>query len=223
MGVAAARFVFLGFLGLTGSIIYNALYLQNLHNGAGGPSARQEMAADSADMANLAPVRTDLPALQPQAAGRKLVVRAVQRELAVRGFDVGPVDGVLSARTRAAISSYQKAHNLPVTGTATDELLRQILLGDSTRRSGSTGSLTGKVSRAKAANPSSVKAIQQVLADLGYSPGPVDGEMGDATARAISAFQNDRQIAETGKITPELLSELELVTGRPPGKLVAER
>jgi peptidoglycan hydrolase-like protein with peptidoglycan-binding domain len=223
MGVAAARLVFLGFLGLTGSIIYNALYLQNAHNGAGGPSARQDMPANPADLAKLAPVRTDLPPLQPQAGGPKLVVRAVQRELAARGFDVGPVDGVMSAKTRAAISSYQKTHDLPVTGAATDDLLRQILLGDSTRPRGSTGSVTGKISHATAGKVPSVKAIQQVLADLGYSPGRVDGEMGDATAGAISAFQRDRKIAETGKITPELLSELERVMGRRPGQLVAER
>jgi len=223
MGVAAARLVFLGFLGLTGSIIYNALYLQNLHNGAGGPSARQETPADPADMAELAPVRTDLPRVQPQAGRPKLVVRAVQRELAVRGFDVGPVDGILSAKTRAAISSYEKAHHLPVTGAATDELLRRILLGDSARPSGSTGSVAGKASRAKGVGAVSVKAIQQVLADLGYSPGPLDGEIGEATARAISAFQRDRKIAQTGTITPQFLSEIERVTGRAPDKLVAER
>jgi peptidoglycan hydrolase-like protein with peptidoglycan-binding domain len=223
MSVAAARLVFLGFLGLTGSIIYNALYLQNLHNGAGSPSARQESPADSAAMANLAPVRTDLPRLQPQPGQPKLVVRAVQRELAVRGFDVGPVDGIMNAKTRAAISSYEKAHNLPVTGAATDALLRQILLGESARPNGSTGSVAGKTPPAKGSSALSVKAIQQVLADLGYSPGPVDGEMGEATASAISAFQRDRKIARTGKVTPQLLSELERVTGRAPGKLVAER
>ena len=36
MGVAAARLVFLAFLGLTGSIIYNALYLQEEHRAASG-------------------------------------------------------------------------------------------------------------------------------------------------------------------------------------------
>jgi peptidoglycan hydrolase-like protein with peptidoglycan-binding domain len=65
--------------------------------------------------------------------------------------------------------------------------------------------------------------VQQILADLGYSPGAVDGAMGDATARAISAFQHDRKMPETGDITPELLTELERVTGRETGKVVAGR
>jgi hypothetical protein len=47
--------------------------------------------------------------------------------------------------------------------------------------------------------------------------------MGDATARAISAFQHDRKMSETGTITLELLNELERVTGRDAGKVVAER
>ena len=65
--------------------------------------------------------------------------------------------------------------------------------------------------------------MQQVLADLGYSPGPVDGALGEATSRAISAFQHDRKIPETGQITPELLGEFQRITGHDPGKLVAER
>jgi peptidoglycan hydrolase-like protein with peptidoglycan-binding domain len=39
-----------------------------------------------------------------------------------------------------------------------------------------------------------VKAVQQILADLGYAPGPVDGAMGAATTHAITAFQHDRKI-----------------------------
>ncbi len=67
-----------------------------------------------------------------------------------------------------------------------------------------------------------MRAVQQVLADLGYAPGPVDGALGEATTRAIRAFQHDRKIAETGRITPELLRELKRVTGRDLTKMAAE-
>lgn len=222
MGVAAARLVFLAFLGLTGSIIYNALYLQEVHTTAmGRPSAPASPAP--IEVAKLPPVSTDLPPLEPQTGRPKLIVRAVQRELAARGFDVGPVDGTPSAKITAAISAYEKEQGLPVTGAATDALLRHILLGDDVKSGGATGSFTEKANAAKAGAPANVKAVQQVLADLGYSPGPVDGAMGDATARAISAFQHDRKIPETGRITPELLGELERITGRSAGNLVAER
>jgi peptidoglycan hydrolase-like protein with peptidoglycan-binding domain len=224
MGVAAARLVFLAFLGLTGSIIYNALYLQEEHRAASGAMG-QPSAPDNAPVAvaKLPPVSTDLPQTAPQQGGPTLIVRAVQRELAARGFDVGTVDGVPSAKTSAAIATYEKAHGLPVTGTASDELLRNILLGDSVPGGGAaTGSVTEKTGTAALGGRAKVRAVQQILADLGYSPGAIDGAMGDATSSAISAFQHDRKVAETGTITPELLDELERVTGRDTSKL-AER
>jgi peptidoglycan hydrolase-like protein with peptidoglycan-binding domain len=228
MGVVAPRLVFLAFLGLTGSIIYNALYLQDLHGTAvvvaGSRQGVSKPATPSpVELAKLPPVSTDLPPLQPEEGAPQLLVRAVQRELATRGSDVGPADGRPSDKTTAAISAYEKAHGLPVTGVATDELLRHILLGDGVQPGGATGSVTGDNAVANAKRGSNVKAVQQVLADLGYAPGPVDGAVGEATTRAVNAFQHDRKIAETGRITPELLRELKRVTGRDLTKMAAER
>jgi peptidoglycan hydrolase-like protein with peptidoglycan-binding domain len=250
MGVVTARLVFLAFLGLTGTIIYNALYLQEhgQHGVASAPATtvvRQvatqtipvapkdvpseleippmpepgmpvidQAGAPPADL-SLPPVSTDLPPLPPQTGDSHLVVRAVQRELAARGYDVGAVDGQLSGQTRAAIASFQKNEGLPVTGAPSDDLLRQILLGDSIAPSAATGSVAAADSIAvNAAEYGTVMRVQQVLADLGYAPGPVDGAWGDNTSHAISAFQRDRNIPVTGQITPELLQEFQRVTGQ---------
>ncbi len=237
MGVLFARLVFLAFLALTGTIIYNALYLQD-HGPAtlsasqpakviGSPNppslpspspARDAPPAvhlEPVETAKLPPASTDLPpvpAPPPDAEAPELLVKAVQRELATRGYDVGPADGKLTDKTRAAISAYQEHEGLPVTGKASDDLLRHILLGDSAAPAATTGSVEGG-NDANGGDPS-VKAVQQILADLGYAPGPVDGTMGASTTHAIIAFQHDRKIRETGKITPELLRELKRVTGR---------
>jgi peptidoglycan hydrolase-like protein with peptidoglycan-binding domain len=229
MGVVTARIAFLAFLGLTGTIIYNALYLQG-HGPRGlaetAPAAR---AGDGAQIVHVEPpatkaasiqpksvppVSTDLPPLDPGKGESRLVVRAVQRELAARGYDVGQVDGSLSDQTRAAISAFQSKEGLPVTGLPSDDLLRQILLGDSVAEA-ATGSVAAPGSiAANAAESATVTKVQKTLADLGYAPGPIDGAWGENTASAIRAFQRDRSIAETGKITPELLAELQRVTGR---------
>ena len=221
MGVVTARLIFLAFIGLTGSIIYNALYLQDVP-GSTVPKGHASTLPASVEMAKLPPVTTDLPPLQIEEGAPQLLVRAVQRELAERGFDVGAEDGRLSDKTKAAISTYEKDHELPVTGMATDELLRHILLGDRAPGAGATGSLrnTGKKG---AKGDLDVKAVQQILANLGYAPGPIDGAAGSATKRAISAFQRDRKVAETGKITPELLAELKRVTGQDLTQMAAER
>ena len=108
-----------------------------------------------------------------------------------------------------------------MTGVATDELLRDILLGASVQPAGATGSVDADALSPKAKEDAKVKAVQQVLADLGYAPGAVDGALGGATTRAINAFQHDRKIAQTGRITPELLRELKRVTGRDLAKTAA--
>jgi len=252
MGVTTARLVFLGFIGLTGTIIYNALYLQE-HASRGPVSAEasttvRKVASESQtipvgprdepsdlevpppdlDMleieqlaapvqpTNLPPASTDLPPLAPPGTGEsQLVVRAVQRELAARGYDVGQVDGTLSSNTRAAISNFQAKEGLPVTGLPSDALLRQILLGDSVAPAAATGSVAAQDSIAvNAAEHETVKSVQQILADLGYVTGPVDGAWGENTSRAIGEFQRDRGLPETGQISPELLGEFQRVTGK---------
>jgi peptidoglycan hydrolase-like protein with peptidoglycan-binding domain len=224
MGVVAARLVFLAFLGLAGSITYNALYLQNPPAGGIGVAEGQDVpvqtSAARVEAAKLPPVSTNLPPMEVEEGSPQLVVRAVQRELKARGFDVGAEDGRLSNKTKAAIAAYQKNHGLPVTGAATDQLLRHILLGDSAQPSAATGSV--KESAGASKEESKVRAVQKVLADLGYAPGPADGALGEGTKRAILAFQKDRKIAATGRITPELLTELKRVTGRDVTKTAAK-
>src|SRR5215475_6813399 len=143
MGVVIPRLVFLGFVGLTGSIIYNALYLQELHGTAAVTASGREVVAPSAsqkiEVVKLPPVKTDVPVAEADGSPGHLL-KAVQRELAARGYDVGQEDGKPSAKTTAAISAFQKGQGLPVTGTASDELLRQILLGGSPQPvAGATG------------------------------------------------------------------------------------
>jgi peptidoglycan hydrolase-like protein with peptidoglycan-binding domain len=43
-------------------------------------------------------------------------IKKVQKTLRDKGYDPGPIDGVMGSRTRKAISQYQKSENLPVTG-----------------------------------------------------------------------------------------------------------
>lgn len=215
MGIVTARFVFLAFLGLTGTIIYNALYLQHpqgpaVVSGPGPLDAGVSPNSTVVGVTNVPPVSADLPPLDVAKGESQLLVRAIQRELAARDYEVGPVDGRLTDKTKAAISSYERREDLPVTGAPSDDLLRHILLGDSVKAV-ATGSVAGDA--APGGTVATVKRVQATLADLGYAPGPVDGALGSATAGAIKAFQRDRDIESTGRITSELLSELKRVTG----------
>ncbi|MCI5078646.1 peptidoglycan-binding protein [Oricola sp.] len=54
-------------------------------------------------------------------------VAAVQRALNEAGFNSGVADGIAGRRTRAAISAYQEANGLPVTGAIDAALLESLL------------------------------------------------------------------------------------------------
>lgn len=55
--------------------------------------------------------------------------RAIQQQLADKGFDPGPIDGVPGRRTLAAVKSFQKAVGLPATGQADAETLGKLFTG----------------------------------------------------------------------------------------------
>jgi hypothetical protein len=57
------------------------------------------------------------------------VVADVQARLADRGYNPGPIDGVLGSGTRAAIADYQSDAGLPVTARIDGNLLRSLGLG----------------------------------------------------------------------------------------------
>ena len=54
-----------------------------------------------------------------------------------------------------------------------------------------------------------VRRIQQLLADLGYQPGPVDGRMGSRTRKAIEKFQLTSGMMADGEVTDALMAGIE--------------
>lgn len=52
-----------------------------------------------------------------------LTVRTAQLYLSFRGFDPGPVDGMMGLRTRQAIAAFQKSRGLPATGAVDPALV----------------------------------------------------------------------------------------------------
>lgn len=229
MGVMMGRLYFLAFAGLAVAVVYNALYLQEEKRAASGQR-------DEAAQIALGEKGRGAPGSASE------IMQAIQRELAARGYDPGPADGLAGEKTRKAILEYERNNGLKQTGTPSMDLLRKIVLGDSI---GEFGELEPEpapqpapsraaearpepAAKPKAAAPApsvplpqakptvdpTIENVQRVLADLGYAPGPVDGVMGEATRKAIAAFERDRNLPQKGEITPFLLKEIERVTGR---------
>ena len=57
-----------------------------------------------------------------------------------------------------------------------------------------------------------VAELQSRLNGLGFDAGKVDGVFGPDTQRAVVEFQRNRHLAEDGRVGPEVITELRLVT-----------
>jgi peptidoglycan hydrolase-like protein with peptidoglycan-binding domain len=56
-------------------------------------------------------------------------IQVAQEHLRAFGFDPGPVQGVFTAQTQAAVEAYQARYGLPVTGLLDEATRRQVLPG----------------------------------------------------------------------------------------------
>jgi peptidoglycan hydrolase-like protein with peptidoglycan-binding domain len=131
--------------------------------------------------------------------------RAVQRELRARGYETGSTDGVSGLMTRAAIMAYEHDSGLPLTGEASEDILKHILLGASFgERAARAGTAHDRKPNAEAV----IRTVQQALADLGYNPGKADGQLRSETQQAIREFEKNSGLPVTGRISGVLVARL---------------
>lgn len=57
-------------------------------------------------------------------------------------------------------------------------------------------------------NNQQTREAQQLLTDLGYDPGPIDGQYGRRTSEAIKSFQRDIGLTQDGLVSNDLLNSL---------------
>ncbi len=191
---------------LSAAIVYN-IFL--------GQPARPHFVA-SQDTPNGASTRVDVVA--PLARQDTIVmkydpkVEEIQRSLLKTGDYQGMVDGVQGKRTRVAIESYQRKAGLAVDGEITSELLDHIHY---TQKIAAAADFTGSVTQAEESPgvAAQMRQLQTGLAELGYAPGEITGELTAATVAAILQFEKDRGLAQDGDFSPELLDEIAKMSG----------
>jgi peptidoglycan hydrolase-like protein with peptidoglycan-binding domain len=143
------------------------------------------------------------PAAAAEDEADSATISAIQRELKQRNYGPLPVDGFLRPATRAAIMAYEFDRGLPLTGEATGETLKLILLGAPASGSGRSA---GEVRSVHAEGI--IRNVQKALGSLGYQPGAADGRLGEETIKAIRDFEMDRGQVPKGRISAGLLAQL---------------
>lgn len=125
-------------------------------------------------------------------------VRTLQLLLASAGFNPGPIDGIFGGLTESAVTSFQNAHGLPVTGqvdqATLDELTEVADEPEILFERGDSGP--------------QVEGVQDQLLATGYDPGPVDGIYGPMTEAAVTGINSVHGLPGDGAVTQETLDKL---------------
>ena len=112
----------------------------------------------------------------------KQEIKLIQAQLKAAGFDPGPVDGTLGAKTTSALRRLQSgcANLNDLFENPTSGILSQ-----------PGGMQAGKQSAADStSNTDEIRLIQVRLTDAGFDVGPVDGVMGFKTKSALLRFKS---------------------------------
>jgi peptidoglycan hydrolase-like protein with peptidoglycan-binding domain len=234
-----ARTALLSFLLVTAGVAINALFLQAGPLPAGKTVADRPSARPPAERGvrvgeAASPRRGGEPTSSPQEQALRIArfaadpgkidpapagpddtadvetIRAIQRELKVRGY--GPVagDGAMGLGTRAAIMAFEHDHGMALSGQASERLLKRIVLG-AADPAGADGSGPGGAGTTKLQSGHAeqvIRAVQQWLAALGYQPGRIDGRPGEDTVKAIRDFEMDKGLVPRGRVSAELVARL---------------
>ena len=86
----------------------------------GDPAWKNSAAAQSA------PVIQGTPQAVAAQPSLNQAVTNLQSQLAARGYDPGPIDGMMGERTRAAIRAYQRDRQMPVDGQVSQALVASL-------------------------------------------------------------------------------------------------
>jgi peptidoglycan hydrolase-like protein with peptidoglycan-binding domain len=162
-------------------------------------------AAGVAPAAPAAPATPASPATVLQKGSLGDAVKTAQQQLMSAGIPVkGGADGVFGTNTAAAVSAFQQARGLPVTGVI-DAATAAALAAPS-----SPAAAVSPLLGLKAGSlGTSVQQLQQALIAAGVTVrGGADGIFGPATSQAVKDFQTSQGINATGAVDDATVAAL---------------
>ncbi|MEL6605076.1 MAG: peptidoglycan-binding protein [Cyanobacteria bacterium J06614_10] len=143
-------------------------------------------------------------------------VRVLQRYLSRNGLYPFVIDGVYGQETANAVATYQRIRDLPATGIADEETLRDMdfdflpQAGSAPAAAPSFNNASGSIgagSLGPGSTGSDVIALQQRLNDFGI-PVFVDGDYGFETQQAVRTYQRVQGLTVTGTADSRTLDSM---------------
>jgi peptidoglycan hydrolase-like protein with peptidoglycan-binding domain len=144
------------------------------------------------------------PAEQPTA-----LVRSIQKKLARLGYPAMPQDGLANPETRAAILAVEFEQGKPLSGEPADSILSTLYFLEASGRARLASSDSFERDRKL------VQEVQDLLAKLGYTSGPIDGQLDGEMRDAIRRFETDRRLKAEGRLTERVILEMVIERGKP--------
>jgi len=141
-------------------------------------------------------------------------VRRLQGVLTELGYSPGPVDGITGSKTIAAVTAFQTDAGLTadgLAGRATRAVMRtahDAHAPEATKTESDTTTVESSGILRKGSRGADVQRVQQLLADHGFSPGPIDGIFGSRTELAVLAFQEAGSLRVDGLVGPNTRTTL---------------
>lgn len=127
-----------------------------------------------------------VPSVRSYIGGQKL-----QAILTALGYNVGALDGVVGANTKAALVQFQQKQDLAANGELNNNTRQALRAAFKTN----VQSLNGA-------------PLQVVLKEVGHNPGTIDGVVGANTQNAVKAFQTAKGLSATGTVDAQTLQQL---------------
>ena len=150
------------------------------------------------------------------------VVLAAQTKLAQLGYYDGRPDGAWGKQTIAAVSRFQDAKKLRVTGELNIATLNALGIKTPAKPVSRGVALADifvggpYLTAPPAFQVETVKKAQKNLSLLGFYHGPADGAPNTGLTDALRAYQKDNRFKATGRLDKTTLQALDLLT-LPPG------
>ena len=186
-----------------------------------GPAPQAAVNARTPVAQGSEPVRTDTiappitakPEAAPAPRPRNEVIADIQRELSRRGFYDGAPDGVFGPKTNAAMRDFEQASGLRP-GSEPNEVFLRAVMRSQAKAAAARPVPPDPIAELIAPSSKRIFAVQRALTDYGFGQFRPNGTFGPETKAAIEQFERARKMPVTGQISPRLMRELAIVTGR---------